>query len=177
MSDPIDVGDALDSVVTAFQAKFTDFATVAAEDQSRTELAVPAIIIQLTDFEPMLDRDPHTGQFPCHVRLEARIVLGHRTAKVRREVARAAASVAAFVHSNRFGERWGAAQILAVEPDEFAPQAEQFDIWRVEWAHRADLGESYFLDGGTIPTQILTSWAPEIGPPNEDQYVPEVTDV
>ena len=56
------------------------------------------------------------------------------------------------------------------EPDEFAPMADSFDTWRVEWVHKADLGESYFVDEGVTPTQILTSWAPDIGPAHEDQY-------
>ncbi|WP_211299481.1 hypothetical protein [Pukyongiella litopenaei] len=172
MADTIDLGLALDTIVDLLGAEFNSFKTVAAEDESRTKLAVPAIIVQLSELEPDPDKDPHTGQLPCLVRVEARIVMGHRTPKVRREVIKAAGAVAAFVHSNRLGVPWGAATILAVEPDEFAPQADQFDIWRIEWAHSADIGPSYFVDEGATPGQILTSWAPAIGPDHEADYVP-----
>jgi len=65
---------------------------------------------------------------------------------------------------------WGAGVVIAVEPDEFAPQADAFDIWRVEWAHAADIGESYFVDEGVTPSTVLTSWSPDIGPEHEADY-------
>lgn len=173
MSDAIDLGAALDTIVAAIAAEFDTFKTVAAEDESRSELKVPAIIVQLSELEPLPDNDAHTGQFPCLVRLEARVILGHRTPKVRREVVKAAGALAAFLHNNRLGVPWGAAAIVAVEPDEFAPQADQVDIWRVEWAHEVDIGPSYFVDDSTTPTQVLTSWVPDIGPAHEAAYVTE----
>lgn len=173
MSEPIDLGDALDTIVETLKDEFGTFKTVAAEDENRKKLSVPAIIVQLSELEPDPDKDAHTGQFPCIVRVEARIVMGHRTPKVRREVIKAAGAVAAFVHNSRLGVAWRAAKVLAVEPDEFAPQADQFDIWRVEWAHSADIGPSYFVDDGVTPTELLTSWAPEIGPDHEGDYVAE----
>lgn len=173
MSDAIDLGVAQDQVVGALAAEYQGFRTVAAEDESRTELRVPAIIVDFTEIEPDPDREPHTGQFPCLIRVEARIVLGHRTPQVRREVIKAAAALAAFVHNNRFGVKWGAATVIAVEPDEFAPQIDTFDIWRVEWTHSCDLGQTYFVDDGVTPSIVLTSWSPLIGPPNEGHYVSE----
>jgi hypothetical protein len=173
MSDTIDLGVALDQVIAGLAAEYPDFRTVAAEDESRSELRVPAVIVDFTEIEPDPDREPHTGQFPCMIRVEARIVLGHRTPKVRREVIKAAGALAAFVHNNRFGIKWGAATVIAVEPDEFAPQIDTFDIWRVEWTHSCDLGQSYFVDSGITPSIVLTSWVPDIGLPNEALYVEE----
>ncbi len=173
MPDTLDLGVALDTVIASLAAEFDTFKTVAAEDEDRKKLAVPAIIVQMSELEPDPDKDPHTGQFPCLVRLEARIVMGHRTPKVRREVIKAAGAVAAFVHSNRLGVAWGAATVIAVDPDDFAPQADSFDIWRVEWVHAADIGASYFVDEGVTPSQILTSWSPDIGTAHEGDYVAE----
>lgn len=173
MADPIDLGAALDIVIATLAAEFSTFKTVAAEDEGRSALAVPAIIVQLSELEPDPDKDPHTGQFPCMVRIEARIVMGHRTPKVRREVVKAAAALASFVHSNRLGVPWGAAQVIAVDPDEFAPQAENFDIWHVEWVHRADIGPSYFVDEGVTPIELLTSWSPNTGTALEGDYTTE----
>ena len=173
MADPIDLGAALDAIITDLAAKFPTFKTVAAEDESRTELMLPALIVQMSELEPQADADPHTGQFPCLVHIEVRVVMGHRTPKVRREVVKAAGAVAACAHQSRFGIPWGAATIIGVDPDEFSPAASQFDIWMIEWVHQADIGESFFVDDGVTPTQILTSWAPDIGVPNEDKYVAE----
>lgn len=173
MTDEIDLGAGLDAIVGALAEQFPAFKTVAAEDESRQKLQVPALLVQLSELEPAPDKDPHTGQFPCHLRVEARIVMGHRTPQVRREVIKAAGAIAAFVHSNRFGVTWGEAVILSVEPDEFSPKADSFDIWRIEWSHHVDLGPSYFVDEGVTPSQVLTSWSPEIGPPHEAKYKPE----
>lgn len=175
MSDPIDLGLALDTVVAQLAAEFDTFKTVAAEDEARTKLAVPAIIVQISELEPDPDKDAHAGQFPCLIRIEARVIMGHRTPKVRREVVKAAGAIAAFVHNSRLGVGWGGATVLAVEPDEFAPQADQFDIWRVEWAHSADIGSSYFVDEGVTPTEVLTSWSPDVGPDHEGDYIAEDT--
>jgi len=170
MADPIDLGVALDTVIATLAAEFNTFKTVAAEDEDRKKLPVPAIIVQMSELEPDPDKDSHTGQFPCLVRLEARIIMGHRTPKVRREMVKAAGAVAAFIHSNRLGVPWSAAIVIAVDPDEFAPQAEKFDIWRIEWVHAADIGASYFVDEGVTPSRVLTARFPTIGPANEGDY-------
>lgn len=173
MTEAVDLGDALDTVVAALAGKFPTFKTVAAEDESRKELEVPALIVQFSEIEPDPDRDPHTGQFPARLRVEARIVMGHRTAKVRREVIKAAGAVATFVHNNRLGVPWGAGVVVAVEPDEFAPVVETHDVWLIEWAHTVDLGDSYFVDDGVTPTEVLTSWSPNVGPDHEGDYLAE----
>jgi len=173
MADQIDLGAALDMIVQRIGDEFATFKTVVAEDESRTKLEVPAIVVQLSEIEPDPEGDAHTGQLPCLVRFEARVIMGHRTPQVRREVVKAAGSIAAYIHNDRMGSKWGGATIIAVEPDEFAPQADKFDIWRIEWVHRADIGPSYFVDDGATPTIILSSWEPETGLPYEGSYVAE----
>lgn len=174
MADEIDLGAALDAVVASIATGFPAIRAVVAEDENRKELTLPAIIVQMSEIEPDLDNDAQTGQFPCLVHMEARIVLGHRTPTVRREVCKAAGALAAHIHKSRLGVSWGGATIIAVEPDEFAPMAEQFDIWRIEWVHSADIGPSYFVDDGVTPTTVMTSWDPKIGPDHEHEYIPEV---
>lgn len=169
MADPIDLSAALDSVVASLAAQFPELKTVAAEDESRTELAAPALLVEVTELEPDPDREPFTGQFPVLVHIEARVVIGYRTAQARRQVMKLAGAVATFVHNNRLGVAWGHGVVLAVEPDEFAPQADQFDLWRIEWVHSADLGETWFVDGDPV-SEVYLSWAPDIGIPHEDDY-------
>lgn len=173
MSDEIDLEAARDNIIEALGEAFPSFKTIEAEDEKQSQFALPAILVQLSEIEPDLDADPHTGQFPCLIRFEARILIGHRTPKNRITIARAAGRVAVVVHHNRFGIPWGAARVLAVEPDEFAPVAEQYEVWRVEWVHPVDLGPSVFIDDGQIPSMLLTSWSPQIGEEHEDDYQEE----
>lgn len=176
MAEPIDLGEALDAVVTSIRAQFAGFKVEAAEDLDRRQLPVPCILVAIAELEPDLDNDPTTGEFPCLVRFEARVVLGHRTAQVRREVLKAAGAVAAFVHKNRFGIRWGGARVLSVEPDEFAPTAQEFDVWLVEWAHRAAIGQSLEIDASVVPTDVFLSQEPSIGADHLDDYVKVTSD-
>ena len=169
--EPIKLGEALDAVVAALTAKFPVVHSVVAEDESHTDLRLPAIIVQISEIEPTPDADQHEGQFPCNVHFEARIILGHRTPKVRRLICEGSAGVAAFVHNNRMGVPWGAGVVLACEPDEFAPQVDKFDVWRVEWVHAANVGPFLALPDEFQPTQVFLSRAPEIGVPHESDYV------
>ena len=177
MPDPVDLSHAFDTVIAALAQQFPTFRTVAAEDEDRQSLPVPAILVQISEIEPEPDNDVHTGQFPCMVRFEARVILGHRTPRVRREVIAAAGALAAFVHNNRLGMAWGAATVVSVAPDEFAPMANQFDVWAVEWMHETHLGENYFADDGITPTELLTSWSPDTGPDHESEYTVEASSV
>jgi hypothetical protein len=173
MSAEIDLGEALDAIVAALAAKFPTFKTVAAEDESRVELEIPALIVQLNGLEPEPERDPHTGQLAVRVRVEARVVMGHRTEQVRREGIKAAAAVAVFANQNRFGIAWGAAEVIGVDPDDFAPSADKLDIWLVEWGHLADLGSSFFVNEGVTPSEVFTGWGPNVGPDNLAAYQAE----
>lgn len=174
MSDVIDLGEALDTVVSEVKTQFQTFNTMAAEDQIDADLPVPAILVQISEIEPNLDRDDSTGRLPCLVRLEAQLVLGARTTKVRREVAKAAGALAAFIYNNRLGVHWGPGMVISVEPDEFNPNSDRFDVWRVEWAHETELGQSYIIDEGVTPREVLTSWAPNVGAENKASYSDQV---
>lgn len=169
----IDLGASLDTVVAVLAAEFDTFKTVVAEDQVPDELPVPALVLQITDLEPDLDSDASTGQFPCLVHIECHVIMGHRTPAVRRAVAQAAGAVAAFVHNERLEVPWGPAQLIAVEPDEFAPQADRMDLWRLEWVHKADLGDSDIPTDGVTPTTVLWSHVPDVGPDHEGDYSQE----
>jgi hypothetical protein len=166
----IDVEAALDAIVSAIKAQFPEFRSVIAEDEPSDALTVPAVLVQLSEIEPEPDSDAMTGQLACVFRIEARIVMGALSPSARIAAATAAGRLAAFVHQNRLGSMWDGAIVLAVEPDEFAPGADQFVIWRVEWAHAGRLGDSNVPAGDDTPVQILVSHAPLIGPGNEEYY-------
>lgn len=170
MGDGVNVSAALDQVVVALQAKFGDvFKTVAAEDASRDELVTPAILVEVAQVEPRAEQDPMQGQMAALVHLHARVVVDVRTPKARRLCATYAAAVAVAVHNERLGVEWLGGIPFACEPDEFAPDLEQAVVWRVEWAHSCYLGVPV-LDEGVVPSTVLISRAPEIGPAHEDDY-------
>jgi hypothetical protein len=167
----LDLAAALAGIVSKLSEAFPDVNVCEAEGVEPDELPVPALICQISEIEPDPDREPLTGQFPCMVRVQARIVLGHRTPTVRMQTLKLAGAVAAIVHNDRFGSEWGGAKVFAVEPDEFAPEANRFDVWLVEWSHAARLGAGFALPAEFQPTEVLVSNAPRIGLGNEAEYV------
>ncbi|RYH04126.1 hypothetical protein EU805_01780 [Salipiger sp. IMCC34102] len=166
----VDLDAALEAVRAGFAERFPGVNVVIAEDAEDDELPVPALVCQISEIEPDPDGDPLTGQFPCLVRVQARIVLGRRTPAVRMQTLKLAGAVAAQVHAERFGVKWGAATVIAVEPDEFAPAAARFDVWLVEWVHAARLGDAFELPPEFLPSEVLVSHAPRVGIPHEADY-------
>lgn len=166
----VDLDAALAGIRAVFATRFEGVNVAIAEDADDDELPVPALVLQIAEIEPDPEGDPLTGQFPCLVRVQARIVLGARTPSVRMQTLKLAGAVAAQVHAERFGVQWGGAKVIAVEPDEFAPAAARFDVWLVEWIHRARLGDEFELPVEFLPTEVLVSHAPDIGIPHEPDY-------
>lgn len=163
------------AVRDAIAAAFPSFQTVEfyRDDESQS-IPTPACLLEMTEAEPQDAMDAGTGQWPTLLRFEARIIMPLRTPAVRLEIRKAATALATWLHLRR----WGAAapadecHVIACEPDEFAPEIERFAVWRVEWVQLAMLGETAWTNDGTVPTDVLYSWVPEIGIPHEGDYKP-----
>lgn len=167
----LDLSTVLDAIRDDLAAKFPAIGIYVAEDVDEVDGApLPAALLQLLDIAPRPDDNPLNGQFACEIHVELSLILGRRTHQVRRKTVQAAGAIAAAVNGERFGVRWGAAVVVDTGPDEFAPAAQQFDVWRVEWVHDARVGVPVDLELDDLPAEVLTSWAPEIGAAHEDKY-------
>ncbi|CAG2144427.1 hypothetical protein LMG31506_03003 [Cupriavidus yeoncheonensis] len=176
MTTPLDLGALFAAIITDVQAAFPDLQTVEFHRIERKGLATPALLLELTELEAQPDADPGTEQLAVTARFEAHVVMGFRTPDVRTEVRRFAAAFAAWLRLRRWpGIRTDAAQVIGCYPDDFDPELDQFETWRIEWAQVLHLGTSVWTNDGTVPTTVLSSWSPAIGPGNEDQYTPVVT--
>lgn len=167
----LELGALHEAITAHIRAEFLGWVTVEAYRQDRKTLPVPACLVELVEMEAPEDLDPMTGQLALLTRWEARIVLGFRQAKnPALEIRKMAAALAAFVHGQRWGLPVGEARIQGAWPDDFAPEQEQYECWRVEWQQVVHVGRSVFDDAGITPA-VLYSWAPEIGEAHEKQYV------
>lgn len=159
-----------DQIAAAFPA----FRTVEfyRDDESET-MPTPACLLEMTEAEPQPESDTGTGQWSALLRFEARIIMAHRSGTTPLEVRKAATALATWLRLRR----WGAdvptdpCQVIACEPDEFAPLLAKFKAWRIEWVNRADLGESVWKNDGVVP-ESLYSWAPDVGAAHVDDYRP-----
>lgn len=163
--------DALHTAICArIKAEIPDFVTVEAYREDRKNLPVPACLIDLIEMEPDPDADPGTSQLSVIGRFEALIIIGRRDPKKEMAVRRLAARVALLTRTERWGQRVGAGYPIACEPDAFSPELDQFAVWRVEWAQPFEIGASIWNNDGALPTDVLASWAPDIGLGHEDDY-------
>lgn len=160
-----------DAIRAAVVAAFPDFVTVEFyRDDEDEKMPTPACLLELTEAEPMPETDSGTGQWHTLLRFDARIVMAHRGAATRLNVRKAATALATWLHLKRFGVPMDPVQVIACEPDEFAPNLDKFAVWRVEFATLVMLGETAWTNDGTVPTQVLYSWSPKIGTGNESEY-------
>jgi len=173
MADPdtsIDIGALHQAILDAIAAQFPDLATVEDYPEDRQTLVLPACIVELDELEGAPEEDPGTDQLAMRARWVARIVIGFRTPAAQREIRSLAAALATFVRLQRWGQPVGEARVEACAPDEFAPEAEQFVVWSVTWSQIVHLGQTIWTNDGAIPSDVLASWAPEIGTEHPDTY-------
>jgi hypothetical protein len=170
-----DTGVNFDALITAIcnsiGAAFPILQTVESYDPDRGEFLMPALFVNIDDMEGAAEDDPATGQLALMVRFEAFLVLGFRAPSALRQAPALAAAIAHHIHLQRWGQPVRPAEVTLIEPDEFTPELDQFVVWRVDFQHVVHVGESVFDNDGTIPTQVLASWAPRIGTANESAYV------
>lgn len=160
-------------IVSAIQSRFPALQTVEAYRLDRKALPTPACLIELTEMDAD-DLDPGTEQQAVMARFEAKLVIGFRQGanNPKLEIRKLAAAMAAFVRLQRWGCPIGPAELIGAYQDDFDPELDQFECWRVEWRQIIHLGESVWADwnDGSPPSQVLVGFAPEIGAAHEGDY-------
>jgi len=173
----IDIEDLHDAIAGAISAQFPDILTVEfyreeSDRQSISSISLPACLIEMTEMEPSPQDDPGTEQLAVWARFEARLIIGFRTTKAKIEIRKLSAALAVFLRFNRWSLPVGPAEVLAIIPDNFSPELDRFEVWRVEWRQLIHLGESVWVDDGSGQLNPVYSWAPEIGTGHEEYYKP-----
>lgn len=190
--------DALHNAIgQAIANKFPTLATVESYRLDRKALPLPACLFELVEFETSDDAmDPGTEQLAVTARFEARFFIGFKTPNAKVQIRKLAAAFAAFARLNRWGVPVGPAQVIGAYPDDFDPELDQFECWRVEWTQVVHLGEPLEWDGSGLagrpewsgglihgvnwdsdgtdgnPVGPVYSWVPKVGIGNEHYYRP-----
>lgn len=149
----INLDDVHQAILDKIAEQFPDLVTVADYWDDRKRLPVPACLVELTDMEGAPEDDPGTEQLAVLSRWEARIIIGFRTSSAKREIRKLAAALGAFIHQQRWGQPIGPAEVTAITPDEFSPELDQYEVWRVEWQQVLNLGLSVW-DGASFPARM-----------------------
>jgi len=163
--------EALHSAIIAhLKSEHPETVNVDAYPKLRRQVSVPAVFIEVQDVTPQTDKG--TEQLTVSLRFAARCISGVVGADAGLSALTLAMDTALFVHQGRrFGKKVSAAKILTVDQDAFEQELLGYLVWRVEWSHEIDLGESIWTDEGVTPTQVFLGITPEIGLPHVDDYV------
>lgn len=161
-----------DGIVAAIKAQFPTLKTVEAYRLDRKNLPAPACLVEMTEMDGDMGDDPGTEQLAVKARFEARFVIGFRqgSKNPKLEVRKLAAAFASFARLQRWGCPIGPADVIGCYQDDFDPELDQFECWRVEWQQIIHLGDTIWTDDGVLPSEVLTSFSPAIGTGNENEY-------
>jgi hypothetical protein len=135
------------------------------------------VLMELAELDAS-DFDPGTEQQQLTARFEANVVVKSLQPNAKVLVRALAASFAAFIRKqSRFNPAavfQGAARVIGVYKDDFAPELDQYEVWRVEWAQEVAMGdgEIWKPDPNINPAelQVLYSYEPIIGTAYEPDY-------
>lgn len=168
----VDLDALFDAIRHSIAAQFPVLVSVRDHIDDRHGVPAPALIFEMSDCEPGDTVDPGTDQLELLATFEADLIIGFRTAHAKRTIRKLATSIAQHIHLNRWGVPCGAAEVVAVEPDAFDPELDQYEVFRIEWRQPIIIGQSIWTNDGTLPTIVLGSDVPDTGPANIDDYTP-----
>lgn len=159
-----------DAIVADIKAQFPGLATVEFYREDRKNLPKPACLLSLTEFEASPDDDPGTEQLAVMANFELELVIGFNNLKAKQSIRKLAASVSAWLHNRRWnmpgyvgpeggpGSKLptGPCMVGGAYPDDFQPELDQFEVWRVEWQQIVHLGDTVWTNEGETPTTVLS---------------------
>ena len=138
---------------------------------------LPALLLEVPDFELNLEEDAGTEQLPMLARIEARVVIDAMEKEqdnptfAKLKVRALALKLAQYLFKNKHfhGLKTGPLTLLDVTEDAFYPGLDRYDVWRVDFSIPIHIGESIWESKGVTPTAWF-SWSPEIGSAHSSAY-------
>lgn len=157
--------------------KLIEFYRDQEERKAPTGSELPALLLELSDFEPDLEKDAGGEQLPIIAHFEARVVVdamvkGNSSIYAKVKVRELATKLAHYLFQNKrfHGLHAGALTVNAITEDAFYPALDRFDVWRVDFAIPVLIGESFWLPSGTTPLAFY-SYSPVVGSDNQSEYL------
>lgn len=128
----------------------------------------PSIFLHLGEIQPA---DPQTNgddSFEAVLHWSAFVVVRFRDANAKQNLRVTAAELLRWIRGQRWGQVVGPAVVSGAFPDEMNPSDDGYEVFRVDWTHEA----RFCAPPATIPpvTEVLSAFAPTIGPIHESAY-------
>jgi hypothetical protein len=125
------------------------------------------VLLDLPEMDATADApDPGTEQQALRARFEAEIIMRALKPGAKVDVRVLAGSLAAYLRQR---SRWpgvlnGPIHVSGCYRDDFNPELDQFEVWRVEWTQEVRLGEGVWKETGDTPANVFLAFVPADGP-------------
>lgn len=103
------------------------------------QLPVPAVVIEVAEFEPGVDRG--TGETSLVVRFEARVIVAPEQPDCQQQAAFVAAQLTGLLRMQSWGLEVELAEFVRAAQDWTRPELDGYAVWVVEWTQQLYLGE------------------------------------
>jgi hypothetical protein len=168
MTTPVDIAELHQGIKAGLTAAFPGVA-VDYYPRPGAKIQVPALLIDLDEFEADDSDDIGTEQIACTLRFNVYAVRAYKSGNKLALRTMTAATIAA-IHRNRWGQPVGPANVVGAFPDQIGGNASEYEVARIEFTHEALLGASVWVEDGEVPTEVWLGYAPRIGPEYVDDY-------
>ncbi|WP_097140171.1 MULTISPECIES: hypothetical protein [unclassified Pseudomonas] len=135
-----------------------------------TSIPLPAIFIELAEFEP--GRDPGTGETGLVCKMEARIVTDPLHADHHQQAVFLAGRLAVLLRMQTWGLEIEQAEFVQAMQDWTKPELDSYTVWLVEWTQQIYLGEEEWPWLNQPPGSLVWGFVPDTGPGGEGNYLP-----
>lgn len=132
----------LDQLYGAIEQHIRDaipgLAYVEAMPDMLARMALPAVVVELTELEPGTDQ--MTGETALEARFEARVIVGSEQPQCQQQAAFVASQIAVLLHMQTWGVEVTAAEFVRSAQDWTRPELDGYAVWVVEWTQCFYLG-------------------------------------
>jgi hypothetical protein len=137
--------------------------TVAVWPDIRNRVHLPALFLELAEFEP--GSDPGNGRVGLECRMEAYFIVAAEQPKHHHQAAQLAAQLAVSLRAQYWDlDDVEPAEFVQSGPDWTKPELDGYTVWKVEWTQRIYLGEEEWPWPDSAPSFL----EPELGPDQVD---------
>ena len=156
------------------QFKLVEFYREESERRAPSALQLPALLLELTEFEVDNANNPGTEQLPLIARFEARVIDTFDQDRTKINIRVLATQLAYYIHKNRRfhalnNHAVGPASVDRIEADHFDPDLDRYQVWRVDFSMQISIGENIWSQQGITPIPLY-SYVPLVGIPHKDKY-------
>ena len=152
------------------QANLPGVETVAAWPNIENHIPLPAVFLELADFES--GQDIGTGETVLACKFEARIVVDVLRENHQRQAVQLASQLAVLLRLQTWGLPVEPAELVQAMQDWTKPELDGYTVWLVEWTQQIYLGTEQWPWPNLPPGTLVFAFTPTTGPGNEGEYFP-----